>query len=45
MVIERMVELHKNKFWKKNIMLTTVASKRDKIRNFSVILSTLSQHT
>ena len=30
MVIERMVELHKNKIWKKNIMLATVTSKRDK---------------
>ena len=30
MVIERMVKLHKNKIWKKNIMLATVTSKRDK---------------
>ena len=30
MVIVMMVELHKNKIWKKNIMLTTVTSKRDK---------------
>ena len=29
MVIERMVKLHKNKIWK-NIMLTTVTSKREK---------------
>ena len=29
MEIERMVKLHKNKIWK-NIMMTTVTSKRDK---------------